>query len=407
MQKESKQAIYEEEWRLAQQLSKEAIIIDDPSTPACASVVAKEPPEAYGAAPLFAESLYRPYGIESRRYIGNKTKLTDWIMRVISIEAPNAHTFCDIFAGTGAVANKALMVYDKVIVNDILNSNHVIYGGFFNSGEWDCEKLCRMIDAYNAISPDEVPDNWFSTNYGGKYFSYDVAKMVGYVRQDIENQRQTLTEKEYHILIATLIYSMDRMANTVGHFDAYIKKTIRTQPFSMRMINARSFDNVEIHQADANLLAKTVKADIVYLDPPYNSRQYSRFYHVYETLVKWNKPALYGVALKPKPENMSVYCTSRAAAAFEDLVLNVDAKVVVVSYNNTYNSKSKSSENKIRLSQIKNILDACGTTTVYQHKHQYFNAGKTEFDDHKEFLFVTKIDEEKRHRSLSPLLRWG
>ena len=88
------------------------------------------------------------------------------------------------------------------------------------------------------------------------------------------------------------------------------------------------------------------------------------------------------------------------------MVMSLDAKYLVVSYNNTYNSKSNSSENKIRLSQIKYLLDCCGTTTVYEHKHQAFNAGKTEFEDHKEFLFVTKVDNERRSKSFSSLLRW-
>ncbi|MCD8291379.1 MAG: DNA adenine methylase, partial [Prevotella sp.] len=286
-------------------------------------------------------------------------------------------------------------------------SNNIIYGAFFGKGEWNKDKLCSILDEYNAVNPNDVEENWFSINYGGKYFSNDIAKMIGYVRQDIENKKPFLTEKEYDILLSSLIYCIDRLANTVGHFDAYIKKIIKPQEFFLRLVNARSLDNVEIHQEDANKLAKTVKADVVYLDPPYNSRQYCRFYHVYETLVKWDKPKLYGVALKPKPENMSLYCTSRAVKAFEDLIYSLDAKMIVVSYNNTYNSKSKSSKNKIRLSQIKQILDSCGTTTIYEHQHQFFNAGKTCFEDHKEFLFVTKIDENKRNKSLTSLLRWG
>ena len=83
---------------------------------------------------------------------------------------------------------------------------------------------------------------------------------------------------------------------------------------------------------------------------------------------------------------------------------NIDAKYIVVSYNNTYKSKSSSSENKIKLEQIEDVLNKCGTTKVYTHKHQAFNAGKTEFDDHKEYLFITKIDNEKRNSSFSTIL---
>ncbi len=334
---------------------------------------------------------YHPFDIESRRYIGSKAKLINWIVNGIISAAPNAHTFCDIFAGTGVVAKNVLKQYDKVILNDILYSNNVIYNGFFGKGAWDVKKVCNILDFYNQIIPDTIKDNWFSENYGGKYFSYDVAKMIGYVRQDIEERKPCLTPREYNILLASLIYSIDKLANTVGHYEAYIKKEIKNQPFFLKLINAQSVNNVEIYREDANQLAKHVTADITYLDPPYNSRQYCRFYHVYETLVKWDMPMLYGEALKPKAENNSLYCTTRAVEAFENLIKSLKTKVIAVSYNNTYNSKSNSSKNKIRLSQIKRILDEHGTTTVYEHDHRFFNAGKTSFNNHKEFLFITKV----------------
>ena len=398
---------FSDEYLICLQISDEAVKIDmnNIDTP---YLVAESSPQ-YGQLSLFdyeESSLYKPFGLESRRYIGNKTKLTDWIMYVIHTEVPDAKTFCDIFAGTGSVANQALNTYSKVIINDFLISNNIIYKGFFGKGEWDKQKLFDILDYYNSIDPDSISDNWFSTNYGDKYFAMKVAKLIGFIRQDIENKKSELTEKEYCVLLASLIYSIDRLANTVGHFDAYIKKKINYQPLKMRLIQAKSCSNIEIHKEDANQLARTVSADVVYMDPPYNSRQYCRFYHVYETLVKWDEPELFGVALKPAPENMSAYCTSKAYSYFEDMVMSLDAKYLVVSYNNTYNSKSNSSANKIRLSQIKYLLDSCGTTTVYEHKHQAFNAGKTEFEDHKEFLFVTKVDNEKRSKSFSSLLRW-
>ncbi len=138
-------------------------------------------------------------------------------------------------------------------------------------------------------------------------------------------------------------------------------------------------------------MVRKVKADIAFIDPPYNSRQYSRFYHVLENVVQWKKPQLEGTALKPQAENMSEYCRSSAPEVFADLIKHIDVKYLVVTYNNTYNSKSSSSKNKITLEEIKDILSSKGQTTVYEKKHQCFNAGKTEFDDHKEFVFITKV----------------
>ena len=156
-------------------------------------------------------------------------------------------------------------------------------------------------------------------------------------------------------------------------------------------IELKENQDISIHREDANKLAKKVTADIAFIDPPYNSRQYSRFYHILENITKWEKPELYGTALKPKEENMSEYCKTSAVKVFQDLINNLDVKYIVVTYNNTYNSKSSSSKNKITLEEIKNILESIGTTQTFSKAHKFFNAGKTDLKDHKEYVFITKV----------------
>ncbi len=343
---------------------------------------------------MFRDSnLAEPLGLSSRRYIGSKAKLVDWIYETIAEETNDIHSFCDIFAGTGVVAERAVQLYDNVILNDLLYSNNVIYKAFFAPGEWNREKLCDIITGYNALDPDRIQPNYFSDNFGGKFFEESEAKRIGYIRQDIENRRHSLTEKEYAVLIGTLIYNIDKIANTLGHFEAYIQKPISHKPLYLKLIEARTVPGIQIYREDANQLARHIHTDLVYIDPPYNSRQYSRFYHVYETLVKWDYPDLFGVAMKPAPENMSDYCSNRAGAAMLDLVQHLDCHYIAVSYNNTYKSKSSSSENKIQLEELRNILETVGPTTVHEHKHRAFNAGKTDFKDHKEYLFITTVND--------------
>ena len=348
----------------------------------------------------------RRFSLESRRYIGCKTKLVDWIFSLIGEHTHDIYSFCDIFAGTGVVAHRALQEYERVVVNDFLHSNNVMYQAFFAPTEWNEERVQTIVNDFNAVIPTKISDNYFSKNFGGKYFDVDTAKKVGYIREQLRKMKSNLTTKEYAVLLAYLIYSIDRRANTLGHFEAYIKKKITVQePFELRMIDARCYEGVEIHQEDANKLARQIDVDLTYLDPPYNSRQYSRFYHVYENLVQWKKPKLYGTALKPKEENMSDYCRSTAFNAFTDLVSHVKSRYLVVSYNNTYHSKSSSSENKIKLEQLEEVLNKCGTTQVFNHEFKAFNSGKTEFDDHREYLFITEVDDEKRNQSFPNVLR--
>lgn len=346
--------------------------------------------ETYINIPQIKENHFQ---LHNRRYIGNKHKLIDWIFSILNKEC-EGKSFTDIFAGTGVVAAVASKHFDEVILNDFLHSNYAIYKAFFDKGVWSQEKINGIIKNYNNISGEDLGDNYFSVNFGGKYFSTNSAKIIGFIRENIEENKSKLTEREYNMLISSLLYSVDKIANTVGHYDAYFKKEAVDDSFFMRPIDPIEVKKVSIFREDANELARKIQTDIVYIDPPYNSRQYSRFYHVLETLTKWDKPKLHGVALKPESENMSDYCRVSAKDRLAELVNDIKAKYLVVSYNNTYDSKSNSSQNKITLQQIKSILNKRGETRIFEKDYRHFNAGNTDFNNHKEYLFVTHVNHE-------------
>ncbi len=327
--------------------------------------------------------------LHNRRYIGSKHKLIEWIFSIINKEC-GGDSFADIFAGTGVVSAVAAKHFKKIILNDFLYSNYAIYQAFFGNNAWDQSKINNIIKNYNNVSGEDLGDNYFSKNFGGKYFSHNSSKIIGFIRDNIEENRNELADREYYMLIASLLYAADKTANTVGHYDAYFKKEYLNDGFLMKPIDPINVKDVSIFREDSNLLVKKIKADVVYIDPPYNSRQYSRFYHVLETLTKWDKPKLYGVALKPDLENMSDYCRNNAKTKLAELVGDINARYIVVSYNNTYDSKSSSSKNKITLKEIEKILQKKGETKVFEKDYRHFNAGNTNFNNHKEYLFVTK-----------------
>lgn len=338
------------------------------------------------------------FDIQNRRYTGCKHKLMEWIKSLI-IENCEGESFFDVFGGTGAVTNYMKGNYKEYILNDFLFSNEIIYKGFFMQQEYDIEKLESIKEEYNNINANKLEENYVSKNFADKFFRYVDSKLIGFIRIDIQNKlnKNLINNKEYCILISSLLYSLDRCANTVGHYDAYIKgKQIKTE-FIFDLINPIKFNNgetIKIFREDSNILAKKIKADIAFIDPPYNSRQYSRFYHVLENITQWKKPILTGVALKPKPENMSDYCKNIAPKVFRDLIESLDVNYIVVTYNNNYNSKSNSSKNKITLEEIEEILSNRGQTTKYEQSYKYFNAGKTNLNDHKEIVFITKVTKK-------------
>ena len=333
--------------------------------------------------------------INSRRYTGNKYKLMSWIKGLILEHCPEHKIFFDVFGGTGVVTAEMLDVVQSAIVNDFLFSNEVCYKAFLGRDDYDVQKLKQFSTEVAITDRKVLIDNYVSLNYGGRYFEYDDAKLIGVVRERIQSDYEVgkLNEREFNILLASLLYSFDRCANTVGHYDAYIKKSCQSK-FVFELIEpVMSETDVTIYREDANELVCRVSADVAFVDPPYNSRQYSRFYHVMETIVKWNKPLLSGTAMKPPLENMSEYSRVNAPIVFSDLIRNLKVRYIVVTYNNTYDSKSSSSRNKITLEQIKAILDSRGRTRIFEKSHSRFNAGKTDNTKHKEILFITEVDE--------------
>ena len=337
------------------------------------------------------------FNMYNRRYTGSKYKLMEWIRELIKDNC-EGNTFCDVFAGTGVVTEYLINDYEKFIINDFLYSNEVIYKGFLLQENYDMDKLTNIVEIYNKKDRTKLKDNYVSINFGNKYFNVDDAKLIGKIREDLENKisKKEINNKEYYILLSSLLFSIDKIANTCGHYDAYRKIDKIESKFKYELILPKKLDKkqkIEIFREDSNKLSKKVKADIAFIDPPYNSRQYSRFYHVLENITKWEKPELYGTALKPKEENMSEYCKTSAPKIFKDLIDNLNVKYIVVTYNNTYNSKSSSSKNKITLEEIKEILEEKGKTKVFDKPYKFFNAGKTDLKNHKEYVFITKVEK--------------
>ena len=332
--------------------------------------------------------------INNRRYMGSKYKLMPWIKELILEHCPEHNILFDVFGGTGVVTSELLDITKTSIINDFLFSNEVIYKAFFESGYYEYKKLIKYVEKYNSLDKSLLCDNYVSENFGNKYFRNDDAKLIGMIREEIQTDynKGKINKKEFDILLASLLYSFDRCANTVGHYEAYIKgKEIKSE-FIFELIEPiKTNKEITIFRKDSNDLARNVKADIAFVDPPYNSRQYSRFYHVMENITKWEKPKLTGVAMKPPEENMSNYCRNTAINVFKDLIINLDVKYIIVTYNNTYDSKSSSSRNKITLEQIEEVLKLRGDVKIFETDYHRFNAGKTKATNHKELVFITKV----------------
>ncbi|MFP7707997.1 Dam family site-specific DNA-(adenine-N6)-methyltransferase [Trueperella sp. LYQ141] len=336
----------------------------------------------------------------NRRYLGNKAAITTFIRETLTSQFPDITSVCDIFAGTGSVAQA--FADKRLITNDLLYSNYVAHMAWFGNGDFRPELIWRFTEVINNHSSTE--DNYMRCNFANTYFSADDCSKIGVARELIELLRTEgyLLGKEYEILITTIIYGMDRYANTVGHYDAYRKGApfragLR---FPLVMPDTRIHPDNLVFNTDANELVRTINVDLLYLDPPYNSRQYSDAYHLLENVARWQKPHVHGVAKKmDRSELKSAYNSVRAAHALRDLVNHAQCKYIAFSYNNMSSKGNARSNARICDSEILDILAQKGTVQTFEIEHKPFNAGKSQIEGNTERLFVCRVNDvsERNH----------
>lgn len=341
--------------------------------------------------------IYKTSLINNRRYLGNKYKLLPFITKVVSEECADIKSVADIFAGTGAVSSAFL---DKVIItNDLMYSNYICNLAWFGPQEYDPQIIIDYVISYNEMA--DFGENYMTENFANTYFSYHDCSKIGFIREDIEKRYcdGKINERERAILITSLLYAMDKIAKTCGHYDAYRKGADFDASLELFVPLAEVHNNAgnQCFNQDANELVKEISADLVYIDPPYNSRQYCDAYHLLENVARWEKPDVFGVAKKMNRDTMkSKYCTQSATEAFEDLIQNIHAKYILFSYNNMATKGNGRSNAKIADEDIMRILQNKGTVKTFSENYKAFSAGKSNIADNAERLFLCTCFSEEQ-----------
>ncbi|MDO4569583.1 MAG: DNA adenine methylase [Planctomycetia bacterium] len=331
--------------------------------------------------------------IQCRRYLGNKYRLLPFIDSVISQQCEDVKSLADIFAGTGVVAS--LYPEKRIITNDILFCNYLCHVAWFGEENFSMGKILTLTEEFNRLEPDT--DNYMSENFRNTYFNLSTCRKIGAIRENIEQQYQSkrLNFREYALLIASLLYGMDKIANTCGHYDAFRRGVELSGELEMKVLDVseqRSNRGNRCYNEDANILVRNIQADLVYIDPPYNSRQYSDAYHVLENVARWEKPEVFGVARKMDRGFLkSRYCTRAATAAFRDLIEHIRARYILVSYNNMAESGHGRSNAKISDTELLSILLERGEVQVFSTDYKAFTTGKSNRPENEERLFLVSV----------------
>lgn len=317
-------------------------------------------------------------------YIGSKYSLLDFIDKTIKSIVGNEMSeivFCDLFAGTGIVGRHFKTQVRKVISNDFEYYSYVLNRNYIGNHK-EIEGIDEYINKLNSL--DGIDNGFIYTQYckgGGnnrQYFSDENGMKIDAIRTTIEKWKINgeISDDIYYFLICSLIECADKVANTASVYGAFLKQLKKSAQKKI-VIHPAYFqlnrNEHEVYKQDANLLIKQIKGDILYLDPPYNSRQYGANYHLLNTIAEY-KPFIPKGKTGLREYNKSNYCSKAyVQKSFEDLIREAQFKYIILSYNN---------EGLMPVETIKYIMSKYGQYQVFQREYQRFRADKKENRNH-------------------------
>lgn len=325
--------------------------------------------------------------MERLNYIGCKHTLIDKISDTIQNNVPDLkkYQFADLFAGTGTVGFSMKDKSKNVISNDMEYYSYVI-----NYALLKCKytkKIQKTIDLCNELEgkPGLIYEN-FSPNENCErmFFTNENAKKCDAILIFLKNSN--LSKNEYFFLLASLVVQIDKVANTTSVYGAYLKKFKKSalKKMILKPIHKESEVNPknEVYNQDVSSLVIGKKFDVVYLDPPYNSRQYAGNYSPLNYICRYSdKIELKGKTGLIADYNKSVFCSkTKVKSAFEDLISSIDCIYLILSYND---------EGILNSEDIRNILSSHGTVELIKIKYKKFKSNNSDRREHVyEYLWV-------------------
>ncbi|ALV95969.1 DNA adenine methylase [Campylobacter jejuni] len=314
-------------------------------------------------------------------YIGSKVKLLDFLFESINDILAKSDinleqcTFIDLFAGTSAVGKKFKNKVEKVISNDKEFYSFVLAKNYIENTV-KIKRSKELIKELNNIAKINPIKGKIYKHYslgGGEnrqYFSDFNAMKIDSMRIKISEWKYDnfINEKECYFLLASLLESADKVANTASVYGAFLKHLKPSAQKELILLPAEfecTHTKHLVFNENANDLIKKIKGDILYLDPPYNSREYGANYHVlnsiamYDDFIPQGKTGL-------RAYEKSAWCKKNLVFdALEDLIKNADFKFIFLSYND---------EGLLSLEQIRQIFEKYGKYDFKSQIYQRFKA---------------------------------
>ena len=322
----------------------------------------------------------------SYRYLGNKTRLSQWIVRQISRIVPPGSRIADPMCGTASISIALARAGYTVTASDALTFPVIhartrllakrppkfeALGGYRGALDWMRAAAPRENYFFREFGEQGRPENGRAPRL---YFSAPNAAHIDGVRHGIRTIASAglVDDVEHSVLLHHLILAANRVANisgTYGYFRSSISGPART-PITFEPIE---FENTvgehTVSQGPVEELSASLDTEAVYLDPPYTKRQYAGNYHVLETLAREDDPVAAGDGgLRPWMDQASDFCYRRTAAqAFRETLKRLAVPHVFISY---------SEDGQVQEQDLLSILRDFGEVTVHEQPHVRFRSNE-------------------------------
>lgn len=302
------------------------------------------------------------------KYIGSKRALLPWILDVVRA-LPDVRTAVDLFSGTARVGHALKAEGLTVQANDHNTYAATLARGLIEADDTLVEPARALLEDLQTTEP---VDHWFTEQYGraSRYLQPHNAAIVAGMRESIAARDLSPTLEA--VALTALMLAADRVDSTTGVQMAYLKAwSARShKPVQLRLPPLLPGAGCRAHQLDALGAARHLTGDLIYLDPPYNQHKYLGNYHLWETLVRWDNPEVYGKARK------RVDCKARKSPfnsrpgilpALRELIETVDCRHLVVSF---------SDEGFVSRDELMSLLARRGPVVVLERSHERYVGAK-------------------------------
>ena len=318
-------------------------------------------------------------------YLGSKIRLSGFIYNEVSnITGHNLGdcSFCDLFAGTGTVGNIFHSKVKSIVYNDREYYSFILNMGFYSDvSEAQYLTMLQELNRLQGIEGFIFQEYSESGSAGRLYFSANNGKKIDAIRLHIENlfQNSEISEDLYVLLIATLLVALDKIANTASVYCAFLKKLKKTALCDIELLPIkRALEKVKykVYREDSNVLIKNLKGDILYLDPPYNGREYGSYYHLLNTISSYDTQFQPRGITGSRSYKTSRFCRKKEAEkALSELIDKADYKYIFLSYNN---------EGFIPPFSIKEMMRGLGHYQCSSMRYPKFKSLKNDFRSYTE-----------------------